>query len=325
MKATALAPSNIAFIKYWGRIDEISRLPTNSSISMNLSGMHTVTTVEFSIKYERDDIEIDGQKNDRETERIVDHLDRIRNLAKIDDRARVVSRNNFPSSTGLSSSASGFATLTVSASKAAGLELPEKKLSVLARLASGSACRSIPDGFVEWEKGIDGKSSYAFSLYPSNWWQIADVVVIVSQNKKDIPTTQGQKLAGTSPFFKTRLDLINEKIKECKNAISERNFLAFGNLIEKEALEMHAVMLTSDPPLIYWQPATLQMMKLVEKWRKEGLQVYFTVNTGQDIHLICKKDDIERVMVKLKSLDIVRNIIINYPAEGARLVKKHLF
>ena len=155
MKATAVAPSNIAFIKYWGKKDGGLRLPENGSISMNLSNLLTTTTVEFSSALKDDDFELEGIRyaNDSEKSlRVIKHLDRIRKLGGIDSYAKVVSSNNFPSGTGLSSSASGLAALTVAAAAAASLALSEKELSILARKGSGSACRSIPDGFVETVK-----------------------------------------------------------------------------------------------------------------------------------------------------------------------------
>ncbi|MEK7522519.1 MAG: diphosphomevalonate decarboxylase, partial [Patescibacteria group bacterium] len=280
MKATAIAPSNIAFIKYWGKKDEELELPENSSISMNLSNLITTTTVEFDPKYKKNLITINNKTDEQAENRIIKHLNLIRKKANIELRAKVVSTNNFPDGTGLSSSASGFAALTMAGAKAAGLNLQESELSILARLGSGSACRSIPDGFVEWV------GEGAKSLYPPSYWPIVDIVAIISKEKKDISSTNGQKLARTSPFFTTRLNNINEKINRFKKSLETRNFTEFGELVENEALELHAIMLTSTPSLIYWQPETIILMKLVKKWRNEGLEVYFTINTGQDIHLI---------------------------------------
>src|SRR3989304_6673895 len=169
-KATAIAPSNIAFTKYWGRKDEVLRLPENGSISMCLSDLLTTTTVEFSENYTKDEVIINGGGLEAgEAERVIKHLDRVRKMANISLKAKVVSNNNFPTGTGLSSSSSGFAALTLAASKAAGLNLSEKELSILARQGSGSACRSIPDGFVEWLDGDTNETSYAVSLYPPSF------------------------------------------------------------------------------------------------------------------------------------------------------------
>lgn len=325
MKASAIAPSNIAFIKYWGKKDEVLRLPENGSISMNLSNLLTTTTVEFSSNYKKDEITINGVQEENEGSRAIKHLDRIRKLANINQKAKVVTTNNFPTGTGLSSSASGFAALTVAGAKAAGLNLTEKELSILARQGSGSACRSIPDGFVEWLDADTSEASFAVSLYKEDYWEIADVVAVVSKNKKEVSTTEGQKLVGTSPFFKVRLANIKNKIELIKKHLKDKNFTAFGELLEAEALELHAIMLTSKPSLIYLLPGSLKIMHLVKKWRQDGLEVYFTVNTGQDIHLIVQKKDVQALVEKLATIEEVSKTIINYPAKGAHLTGDHLF
>ncbi len=326
MKATAIAPSNIAFTKYWGKKDEILRLPENGSISMCLSNLLTTTTVEFSPTYIKDEITINnGGLEEGEAERIIKHLDRVRKLANIDQKAKVVSNNDFPSGTGLSSSASGFAALTLSASKAAGLDLSEKDLSILARQGSGSACRSIPSGFVEWLDGDTGDTSYATQIFPPDHWAIADVVAIVSEGKKEVPTSVGMQSTYSSPFMPVRLGRMKEKNEKVKKFIAEKNFKELGELIEQEALELHTIMLSQTPPLIYWTPGTLRIMKLTSHWRAEGIPVYFTINTGQDIHLICEAENIDKIQAKLKSLEEVKDIIINTPGAGTRLSINHLF
>ena len=325
MKATAVAPSNIAFIKYWGKKDETLRLPENGSISMNLSNLTTTTTVEFNKAFREDEIIINNQKEENAGSRAIRHLDRIRNLAKINLKAKVVTNNNFPTGTGLSSSASGFAALTVAGAKATGLNLSEKELSILARQGSGSACRSIPNGFVEWLDGDTSDTSYGISLYPENYWDIADVVTVVSKNKKEISTTEGQKLAGSSPFFPIRLERIKEKINLIKKYMKNKNFVKFGELLEAEALELHAIMLTSSPSLIYLLPGSLRIMHMVKKWRQEGLQAYFTVNTGQDIHLICQKRNVEEIVKKAEAISEVQKPIVNLPSQGAHIISKDLF
>ncbi|EKD87024.1 MAG: hypothetical protein ACD_37C00071G0003 [uncultured bacterium] len=320
MKATAQAPSNIAFVKYWGRKDEVLRLPENGSISMCLSGLETTTTVEFDDKFEQDLIVINDKEEDLENNRAVKHLDRVRKLASIDLKAKVETTNNFPTATGLSSSASGFAALTLAAVSASGLKLSKKEISILARQGSGSACRSIPDGFVEWLDGDTSDESYATSIFPADYFEIADVVAVVSTDKKFLATSEGQKSARTSPFFPTRLSLIKDKINRVKKAIEDKNFSEFGELIEREALEFHSILFTSNPPLFYWTSETVKVMKFVQKIRSEGLECYFTINTGQDVHVICKKEDTETVSAKLKELPEVIKTIVNYPDKGARLI-----
>jgi diphosphomevalonate decarboxylase len=325
MKATAIAPSNIAFIKYWGRKDEELRLPENGSVAMNLSDLLTTTTVEFDEEFQEDIVIINGKQEENEKLRAVRHLDRIRSSAKMKLKAKVVSENNFPSSTGLSSSASGFAALTVAGAAAAGLKLSEKELSILARQGSGSACRSIPDGFVEWLDGDTSETSYAVSLYKPGYWDIADIIAVVNVGPKDVATSEGMKEASSSPFFQVRRSHMSQKIKAIKKTMKQKDFPVFGELVEAEALELHAIMLTATPSLIYWLPGTVRVMRAVKEWRSGGLQVYFTVNTGQDIHLICEKKNIKKVRSLAEKIEGVQKTIVNYPYEGTRLIKEHLF
>ena len=118
---------------------------------------------------------------------------------------------------------------------------------------------------------------------------------------------------------------MKEKNEKVKKLIKERNFKEFGELVEAEALELHTIMLTQYPPLIYWTPGTLRIMKLTSQWRAAGIPVYFTLNTGQNVHLITKQKDAQKVKAELKELDFVKNIIVNTPGEGARLSQNHLF
>lgn len=323
MKATAIAPSNVAFIKYWGRVDDVLRIPINSSISMNLNNLYTTTTVLFSPEFLEDSLTIDNESVD--SSRATDHLNRIRKLTHTNLKAKIVSKNSFPKSTGLSSSASGFAALTLAATTALGLSLSEKEISILARQASGSACRSIPDGFVEWRKGEDNESSFSHTLYKEDYWDIRDFVIIVSTNKKKVPTSAGHSLSFSSPVFKKRLSEIDEKSAILKKYLKEKNFQRFGQMVEDEALSLHEIMQTSVPPLDYLYPQTRLLMEKVKTWRQKNIPVYFTLNTGQNIHLIVEGKN-EKVLKKLLgSAEEVKEVIINMSAKGARVVQNHLF
>lgn len=321
MKATATAPSNIAFIKFFGKMNEELRLPVNTSISMCLSDAFTTTTVEFSPDYLSDSIEMtDGILSRAEKERIVEHLDRIRKIAKNRLFAKVVTRNSFPKSSGIASSASGFAALTLAASSALNLNLNEKELSIIARLASGSASRSIPDGFVEWKKSNTSQESYAYSLYPPDYWDIYDIVVVVEKESKPVTTTDSHKLAAGSPFYKTRIIDMDNKVKTFKHALKRKDFHLTGEIIEGEALNMHAVMLTSHPPLLYWTEKTVSLMKEVWQWRKNGTEVYFTLDAGPNLHLICEEKTVKNILSNLGKSFGQCEIIVNKPANGARLI-----
>ncbi|MDQ4078692.1 MAG: diphosphomevalonate decarboxylase, partial [Chloroflexota bacterium] len=170
-RATASAGSNIAFIKYWGVADSTLNLPLNDSISMTLDALRTVTTVEFDPSLNADVVIIDGQeRHGNAWHRAARHLDRIRALAGVETSARVVSENNFPMGTGIASSASAFAALTVAGCAALGLDLDAREMSRVARHASGSASRSLFGGFVYWNAGHDDASSYAEPICDEHHW-----------------------------------------------------------------------------------------------------------------------------------------------------------
>lgn len=326
MKATAVAPANIAFIKYWGKADDALRLPLNSSISMNLSACTTTTTVEFSEKYQQDSIKsIDGEFSEEEVSRVIKHLDRLREKAQKSDRAKVATKNSFPKSSGIASSASGFAALTVAAVEALGLTLSEKELTILARIGSGSACRSIPDGFVEWQKGKNSQTSYAYSLYPENHWDLLDIVVVVQTAQKKIGSTAGMDNIRTSPFWNRRLRDMPDIIKTVKIALAAKNFRMLGEIIEEETINMHAVMMTQNPPLYYWNGVTMEIIRSVSDWRSQGIPVFFTIDAGPNVHLVCEAKDEAAVTQKVREITGVENIIVNKPARGAHLIDDHLF
>ncbi len=337
MKVTAVAPANIAFIKYWGKKNAELRLPLNSSISMNLSNCQTITTVEFSDDLKEDYFEFipDNHRkktlernfaiNDKEKLRAIKHLDRIRKLAGIKVFAKVVSRNNFPKSSGIASSASGFAALTVAGCAAADVDLPERELTVLARAGSGSACRSIPDGFVEWQEGDTGETSYAFSLHKASHWDLRDIILLVSENNKKISSAKGMENVWSSPLMEKRLAKIEERIKKVTKALKNKNFHLLGLTIEEEANEMHAVMESQNTPLFYRTKKTMEIINAVQKWREEGLMVFFTIDAGPNVHLICQGKDETKVISKIKEFDKGLKLIINKPSTGARIINKHLF
>lgn len=326
MKATAIAPANIAFIKYWGKADEELRLPLNASLSMNLSGAYTITTIDFIPELSGDEVRLlDGDFSEKEIERIVKSLDFIRNKTHISNFALVTTKNTFPKGVGAAASASGFAALTIAGFAALGITLSEKELTVFARQGSGSACRSIPDGFVEWKKGNDSDSSYAYSLYPVTYWDLRDVLVIVDYRMKKISTTEGQTGVKTSPFWRDRVAGIPKKMIAIKTALKEKNFRVLGEIMEEDCLNMHHVMQTQRPPIFYWNDVTKIIIDAVVGWRKQGLPVYFTIDAGPNVHLICEAKDEVAVVQKVQTVAGVEKVIVNKPARGAHLIHDHLF
>lgn len=327
-KATYQVGSNIAFIKYWGVADPSLNLPLTNSISMTLADAHTTTTVEWDLtgQLAEDELTIDHQRLTRPaSERLIRHLDRIRQFAGVAYRARVSSRNNFPMASGIASSASGFAALTVAACRALGLDPDATQLSAIARRGSGSASRSLFGGFVEWARGVDDASSVAHQLYPAEHWPLCDLVAVVSGAAKATSSEAGHRLAGTSPLLAGRLASVPAQLDGVRQAIAERNLAQLGPLIEQDALAMHAVMITSQPSLLYWQPGTLEILHAVPRWRAEGLPVYFTIDAGPNVHLICEPQTVDTVEQLVRTLPSVEQVIVSGPGAGPQPMAEHLF
>lgn len=319
--ATALAHPNIAFIKYWGNRDDALRLPSNGSISMNLDGLHARTTVTFEPALPADSLRLNGaEQSGPALERVRRFVEIVRGMAGARLFARVVSENNFPTGAGIASSAAAFAALSLAASHAAGLELSEPELSRLARLGSGSASRSVPGGFVEWQAGSDDASSYAFQVAPPGYWDLVDCVAVAAAGHKPVGSSEGHALAGTSPLQAARVADAGRRLDICRRAILERDFAAFAEIVEQDSNLMHAVMMTSRPALFYWEPASLAVMKAVREWRAAGRLVCYTLDAGPNVHVLTLSEHQEWVAAALRALPGVERVLSAAPGGPARLV-----
>jgi diphosphomevalonate decarboxylase len=320
-KATAVSCSNIALIKYWGNRDQALRLPANPSLSMNMAGLTTTTTIEFDRALKQDVFILGGREiGSKGLERVSRFLDQVRQLAHITHFAHVDSRNNFPSGVGLASSASGFAALAVAANAAAGLNLSEAELSRLARLGSGSACRSVPGGFVEWAVGADDRSSYAYSIAPADHWDLHDVVALIDVEHKAVGSTEGHAAADTSPLQAARVATASDRLDQARSAVLTRDFGSLADVVELDSLMMHAVMITSSPVLMYWQPATIAVMHAVRQWRANGLAACTTIDAGPNVHVVCTAEAADEVALRLRVIPGVRQVISTHVGGPAHLI-----
>jgi diphosphomevalonate decarboxylase len=320
--ATAIASPNIAFIKYWGNCEPKTRIPANGSISMNLGGLETRTTVRFDSTLDADHLILDGEDAQSMAHiRVSQFMDLVRDLAGIGSYTWIDSHNNFPMGAGIASSASAFAALALAASKAAGLDLNEASLSRLARRGSGSACRSIPSGYVEWLADGCDPDSGAITIAPPDHWDLRDCIAIVQQEHKLVGSSEGHYLAHTSPIQGTRVAGAPQRLEACRNAILTRDFDALTEVVELDNHLMHAVMMTSSPRLLYWQPATLRIMQAVESWRQDGIPVCYTIDAGPNVHVICEKDYLEVIGTRLRDIPEVNDLLIAHPGDGTRLIE----
>lgn len=313
--ATAVACSNIALVKYWGKRDSRLNLPAVGSISITLDALQTVTTVSFSSQLTRDQLILGNSPADEaKTERVSRFLDIIRDLAGLNMPALVESENNFPTGAGLASSASAFAALALAATSAAGLKMNQAQLSSLARRGSGSAARSVYGGFAEMQKGqlTDGSDACASRLADEKYWDLNVIVAITSESEKQVGSTGGMDhSASTSPYYKDWLLSSDADLTEMRTAIKSKDFTKLGELSEFSCLKMHAVMLSSRPALIYWNAATMAVMNRVRDLRQRGIPVYFTIDAGPQVKLLTLPEFTDRINDEIRTLPGVTRTIVS--------------
>ena len=333
-KATVRAHANIAFVKYWGVVNPHLNIPANGSLSMTLSHAHSTTTVAWMVgpSDDKDVVVIDGrEQSETVRRRTVSHLDRIRAAAGVGWRARVESRNSFPASAGIASSASGFCALTVAAFRAlaqGGLpNTPDHRFQArLARLASGSACRSFEAGFVEWSAGHDDATSAPRQVAGPDHWPLHDVVAVLDPGPKSVSSHDGHRLASTSPLQDERVRQAQSHLHAARSAVKARDLKLLGKTSERDAMLMHAVMLSSAPPLLFLNAQAVELMHRIRSWRRrDGLEAYFTVDAGPNIHVLCNRPDVGEVTARLNSCPSVQDLIVNGPGPAPEIQDAHLF
>jgi diphosphomevalonate decarboxylase len=327
ISCTAVAGTNIALVKYWGKRDTRLNLPATGSLSLTLQELDTRTTVRFGADVgAHDRVRLNGQDADaRASRRVIALLDLVRDQAGHRDRAEVVTENSVPTAAGLASSASGFAALALAASRAAGLALPPDQLSVLARRGSGSAARSIFGGFAEMRPGTreDGSDAFAVPVAESDGWPVRLVVAVTAQGPKDIGSTEAmQHTAATSPYYRAWIDSVEGDLREARAAIAERSLPRLGRVAERSALRMHASALAADPPILYWSAATMAAMQTVRGLRGRGIDAYFTIDAGPHVKVLCVPEQVATVVAALTATPGVLRTIVASPGPGAHIVQE---
>ena len=326
-RAIAVAHANIALAKYWGKADQGRNLAAVPSLSLTLDGLTTRTDVEFDAALAEDEVVLDGRPaRDKEKKRVVTLLDRVRTLAGNSTRARVQSKNSFPTAAGLASSASGFAALALAATRAAGLELSVNQVSALARAASVSAARSLHGGFVVLPAGAE----HAEPLAPGSHFPLAMTVALTRAGEKAVGSTEGMiRTAATSPYYAGWLEHAPHLYERIRRAVLEKDLATLGPAVEASALAMHASMFAADPPIVYFSPVTLAVMERVRELRGSGLQAYFTMDAGPHVKVITLPEIAEEVTTHLAGIPGVLQVIRCAPGPdafiendgGARAVK----
>ena len=313
MQATVRARSNIALVKYWGKADPVLNTPAVGSISITLDALWTDTSIRFDGSLEHDEFVLDGKRRPDQLGRVSGCLDLVRSIAGTDLRAEVTSANNFPTGAGLASSASGFAALVGAAAAALGLDLGERELSILARRGSGSAARSIFGGFVEMYRGeaADGSDSYAEPLAPPESWPLEVLVAITATAEKAVGSGAGMtRSAESSPYYAAWVGTHPADLDAARQAIARHDFDRLAAVSEASCLKMHAAAMSTTPPLLYWNGATVDCINRIRQLRADGMPVFFTVDAGPQVKAVCLPTATAALQRELAAVPGVRDIIV---------------
>ncbi|MEZ4855621.1 MAG: diphosphomevalonate decarboxylase [Gelidibacter sp.] len=327
-KITWEAPSNIALIKYWGKKEH--QIPENPSISFTLNACKTHTKLTYSKKQNKDtyDVEVflDGEKKDDFKPKILKFFQRIEIYLPFikNYHFNIDTKNTFPHSSGIASSASGMSALALclmSIEKQLNPEISEdyfnQKASFLARLGSGSASRSIEGDLIVWgeTKTIEGSSDLFGIKYPykvhENFSQYQDTILLVDKGEKQVSSSVGHNLMFEHPFAAQRFQQAHNHFKVLKPILESGDLKAFIALVETEALTLHAMMMTSMPYFILMKPNTLEIINKIWHYRKTtGLHVGFTLDAGANVHVLYPKSEAKQI------LEFINNELVVYCQNG---------
>lgn len=331
-KASAIAYPIQGLVKYHGLKDPVRRIPYHDSISVCTGPIHTHTTFEVlddgpatearrKATGHRSAVRIDGKDTTGRTfDRVQVVVDAVREKAGDDRPYRMVSQNDFPQYVGLGSSSSGFAALAVAAAAAYGWKASLEELSEVARLGAGSASRAVTGGVSEWvvEKG----RSYARQLLGPDEvdWRI--VVPLVQHEE---PTENVHAEVTSSPLFDARVAYITKALADIKKGIAARSLEGIASVGERDTLNLHAVTMTAASGHITWKPATLEVIHRVRALRKDGVPVWFSIDTGATAYLNTDAAHEKQVAAAMKDVPGVSKMLHLRPAGAAHLVDRHLF
>ncbi len=306
-RATVYAPANIALVKYWGKRNESLNLPVTGSLSISLGPLGSHVELSRSCG-SADIIWLNGKKLEADrsfAKRASAYLDLFR--PSDDFFFELKARNTVPTAAGFASSASGFAALAKAVDQFFGYGLSVRELSILARLGSGSAARSLENGFVEWCSGTDpdGMDSFAERL-DAQWLELRVGALVLCEHEKPIGSREGMRRSvETCEFYREWPGRVATDLATLKVAIAEKKMAALGEIAEGNALAMHALMMATRPPIVYALPETVTAMRNIWAARAEGLPLWFTMDAGPNVKLLFDAKDESRVRERFPSVEVV--------------------
>lgn len=313
------SPSNIALVKYWGK--KKHQIPANPSVSFTLDACKTTTTLTYSKKENKNDfsfdVYLDGTKKDDFKPKIETFFKRVEQYLPFlrDYHFKIETSNTFPHSSGIASSASGMSVLALclmSIEKQLNSEITDvffnQKASFLARLGSGSACRSIEGDLIVWgkHKKITGSSDVFGVKYPfevhDNFKNYQDTILLVDKGEKQVSSTVGHDLMHNHPFAEQRFAQAHENLSKLISIFRDGNLKSFIEIVESEALTLHGMMMTSMPYFILMKPNTLEIINKIWSFRQEtGLHICFTLDAGANVHILYPESEAKAIYEFIKT------------------------
>lgn len=308
----AVAHPNIALAKYWGKRAVPGNVPAVPSLSVTLAGMSTTTDVTFDDTLDADRLELNGAATEgRPLVRASELLDRVRAMAHISARAHVKSTNDFPTASGLASSASGFAALALAAARAAGLALPAERVAAIARESSASAARSLFAGYAELDTSGDARA-----VSPPDQLDLCVLVCVTSEREKKVASTSGMlETAKKSPYYGSWLEAAPRIFADAKSALLARDLAKLGAAAEASAFAMHASAMAAG--IVYFNAATLAAIEEVRAIRSEGADAWVTMDAGPHVKVLVAEGDRASVLARMKCVPGVLRVLEARPGPGA--------
>ena len=321
MKVTAVAHPIQGLIKYHGLKNPVQRIPYHDSISVCIRALATTTTVETFEKLKKNEIAINGKESEgKDRQRVETVLNKLKKSAEFSGGFKVVSENSLKAGKGLGFSASGFAALGFSASKALDLRHDGVSLSEIVRLGAGSATRSLAGGFAVWYADQNSES-YAEELRAPEDMVFSMVIVPICS---DVKTDEAHAEVLSSPLFKARLKNVHGLLEEMKLAIRKGDIATIGRLAEEDTLNLHAITMTGKSHMVLWEPDTVRIIKEVIRLREEGISAWYSMDTGPSVFINTLSKNSQVILSRLHEIRF-ENAFVSKVGGKPFLTSQHLF
>ena len=317
-KITAIAHPNFALIKYWGKSNFYENIPAMGSISVVVDAMKSETTVSFPPELKKDTWVL-NKVEQPSLGHLEPSLQYLRSMSPMRQSCLIESTNNFPTAAGLASSASGTASFVKAMSQCLEIQPKRKQMIKATMLGSGSAPRSLFSGFVHLDF-FEGALDCMTILNPEEW-PLKVIVCLTSLERKSVSSRDGMEISRkTSSFYKDWVNNHYQDIELALSAIASRNLKTLGTVAQENCLKMHEVMKTSQPSIDYWNMTTHSVVKSIETMQDDGLDIFYTIDAGPQVKIICKSDLTEEVCSAMKKISGIKSIIECGLGQGARLI-----